>query len=61
MLRNFFDISNLSDTQLVNIILNHLSDTNLKNKNIGCLYEKPSTRTRLSFAVGCKSITRQNY
>ena len=56
MLRNFFDISNLSDTQLVNIILNHLSDTNLKNKNIGCLYEKPSTRTRLSFAVGVNQL-----
>ena len=47
MLRNFFDISNLSDTQLVNIILNHLSDTNLKNKNIGCLYEKLSLEKKV--------------
>jgi len=52
MLKNFFDISNFSKKQLDDLIHNKIPDINLQNKNIGCIYEKPSTRTRISFAVG---------
>lgn len=56
MLNYFNDISDLSKKQLENIILDNSININLKNKNIGCLYEKPSTRTRVSFAVGINSL-----
>ncbi len=49
--RNFFDISDLTKEELL-FILNLESDKkSLTNMNLGTIYEKYSTRTRLSFAV----------
>tara|TARA_B100002019_G_scaffold263195_1_gene251122 strand:- start:1870 stop:2733 length:864 start_codon:yes stop_codon:yes gene_type:complete len=56
MLNSFFDINDLSKSQLEAIIYNKVPKKNLKDKQIGCLYEKPSTRTRLSFAVGINQL-----
>lgn len=56
MLNNFFNISDLTHSNLENIILDKISPKNLMNKNIGCLYEKPSTRTRISFSVGINQL-----
>lgn len=56
MLNRFFDISDLDRVQLENIILDNVPDISLKNKNIGCLYEKPSTRTRISFSSGINNL-----
>lgn len=56
MINNFFNISDLPRQLLMDIIYNNVQDIQLKNKNIGCLYEKPSTRTRLSFAAGINHL-----
>ena len=56
MINNFLDISDLNKSLLENIIYNQVTNTNLIDKNIGCLYEKPSTRTRISFAVGINQL-----
>ena len=56
MLNKFFDISDLTETQLKNIIYDDIPKITLENKNIGMLYEKPSTRTRLSFVVAVNEL-----
>ena len=56
MIDYFHDISDLSKVQLQDIVSNKVPNISLKDKNIGCLYEKPSTRTRLSFAVGINNL-----
>ena len=56
MINNFFDINDLSKSLLEDIIFDKVQDSNLNNKNIGCLYEKPSTRTRLSFTTGINQL-----
>ena len=56
MKNNFFNISDLSK-DAINEIIEYNSDAlSLKNKNIGMIFEKYSTRTRLSFAVGISSL-----
>ena len=56
MIKSFFNISDLSKNQLIEII--NLQDMKkvLSNKNIGLIFEKYSTRTRLSFAAGISSL-----
>lgn len=53
---NFFDISNLTKEQIYTILEIDNDIKNLQNKSIGLLFEKPSTRTRLSFTVGISSL-----
>ena len=56
MIENFFNISDLSREQIFKILKKEEDAKILKNKNIGLLFEKYSTRTRLSFAVGISSL-----
>lgn len=53
---NFFNISDLTKENIFNILDSNDKNKNLKNKNIGLLFEKYSTRTRLSFAVGISNL-----
>ncbi len=56
MKENFFNISDLTKEKIF-AILNIDKDTKiLQDKNIGLLFEKHSTRTRLSFAVGISNL-----
>ncbi len=56
MINNFFNISDLSKQQIFTIINNNENIKILQNKSIGLLFEKYSTRTRISFAVGISSL-----
>ena len=56
MLKNFFQISDLSKEDLFSILSIKISAHKLLNKNIGMLFEKHSTRTRLSFSVGIHNM-----
>jgi len=56
MLKNFFNISDFSSELLRKITNNQIEQKSLKGKNIGLLFEKYSTRTRLSFQVGISQI-----
>ena len=56
MINNFFNISDLSKDQIINILNFDNNIKCLEYKNIGLLFEKYSTRTRLSFAVGISSL-----
>lgn len=56
MIKNFFNISDLSQEQIFTILKNNKKTKDLQNKSIGLLFEKYSTRTRLSFAVGISSL-----
>jgi len=53
---NLLNISDLSKEQILSIINIQLDNEILAGKNIGLLFEKYSTRTRLSFAVGISSL-----
>ena len=55
-MKNFFNISDLTREQIVNLIVNKNKNKILKDKSIGLLFEKYSTRTRLSFAVGISNL-----
>jgi ornithine carbamoyltransferase len=67
--KSFLQISDFSREQLEEILaqgeklkLEHLSGKDeqlLKGKSIGVLFEKPSTRTRISFAVGIFELGAQ--
>ena len=56
MINNFFNISDLSKDQIYSILKIDYDIEILKNKSIGLLFEKHSTRTRLSFSVGISGL-----
>lgn len=56
MITNFLNISDLSKKQLLDIIFQKNNKKKLYGKNIGLIFEKPSTRTRLSFLVGISQL-----
>ena len=57
-MKYFFNISDLSLNEILSIldIETNLENNFLEKKNIGLLFEKPSTRTRLSFSVGISNL-----
>ena len=56
MNKNFLNISDLTKENIFSI-LNINNDNNcLQNKSIGLLFEKYSTRTRLTIAVGISNL-----
>ena len=56
MIKNFFQISDLSKEHINYILSIESSPDILAGKNIGLLFEKYSTRTRLSFSVGIHNM-----
>ena len=56
MLKSFLNISDLTLDELKNIINVKTDENNLEGINIGLLFEKPSTRTRLSFIAGISNL-----
>lgn len=56
MIKNFFNISDLSQENIFTILREDKDIKILKDKSIGLLFEKYSTRTRLSFSVGISSL-----
>ena len=57
MIKNFFQISDLSNGDINSILRIEVSHKKLADKNIGLLFEKYSTRTRLSFSVGIHNMS----
>ena len=60
-MKKLLDISDLSKEDFLSILkyaedLNTKSDSCLENKHLGLIFEKNSTRTRLSFQVGIKQL-----
>ena len=53
---NFLNISDLNDKSLIKLINLQNEHDFLSHKSIGLIFEKYSTRTRLSFAVGISSL-----
>ena len=56
MIKNFFNISDLSSSSILEILRNDSDKKILQNKSIGLIFEKYSTRTRLSFNVGISQL-----
>lgn len=54
-MKNLLNISDLDRNSLESIINNEF-DNNIEGKNIGLIFEKCSTRTRLSFTVGISHL-----
>ena len=52
----FFNISDLTKENIFTILKIEKKIENLENKSIGLLFEKHSTRTRLSFSVGISNL-----
>ena len=57
MIKNFFQISDLSKSNIFDILSIDMSKKKLEGKNMGLLFEKYSTRTRLSFSVGIHNLS----
>ena len=60
-MKSLLNISDLSKKEFDNILnyakaIDLKSDQSLRDKNIGLIFEKNSTRTRLSFQVGIKQL-----
>lgn len=53
---NFLNIADLSFEDLSKIIFSNSKNPSLENKNIGLIFEKYSTRTRLSFQVAINQL-----
>ena len=56
MINSLFNISDLSKDQIYKILNLDSNNKILKDKSIGLLFEKYSTRTRLSFTVGISKL-----
>ena len=56
MIKNFLQISDLTKEEINTILNIEVSPKKLLLKNIGLLFEKYSTRTRLSFSVGINKM-----
>ena len=56
MIKNFLNISNLTKENIYSILNTNSNTKCLNNKNFGLLFEKFSTRTRLSFNVGISNL-----
>ena len=56
MTKNFLDISDFNKNQILRLLDDDFKINSLKNKNIGLIFEKYSTRTRLSFSVGINQL-----
>ena len=56
MLKSFLNISDLTLDELKDIINFKTDKNNLEGINLGLLFEKPSTRTRLSFIAGISNL-----
>ena len=55
-MKNFFNILDLNKEDILRILHIESSSDTLKNKNIGLIFEKHSTRTRLSFNVAVHNL-----
>tara|TARA_B100000886_G_scaffold340308_1_gene309090 strand:- start:101 stop:979 length:879 start_codon:yes stop_codon:yes gene_type:complete len=60
-MKKLLNVSDISSSDLKNILkyssdLDKKNDNTLENKHIGLIFEKNSTRTRLSFQVGIKQL-----
>jgi len=58
--KNFFNISDLNKDDLLNIIQLNSQLPSLDQKSLGLIFEKPSTRTRLSFSVAISQLKGQS-
>ncbi len=56
MVKNFLNISDFTTKNIFSILNNKIDTMCLQNKSIGLIFEKYSTRTRLSFSVGIPSL-----
>lgn len=56
LINSFLNLSDLSSEDLVSIINSDIDNSVLKNQSVGLLFEKQSTRTRLSFSVGIQNL-----
>lgn len=56
MIKNFFQISDLTKKDINIIFSNKASSNKLAGRNIGLFFEKYSTRTRLSFSTGINNM-----
>ena len=55
-MKNFLNISDLNENELRDLINFDLETNTLSKKNIGLIFEKYSTRTRLSFKVAISNL-----